>query len=135
MTALDSAPAGVFAKSQFLRPITKGLMLRSARLLLSSSRVPTRPVQPHVALAGSGFPVFLEHLQCRLIRMKNTTLHELPVQPLDPIPPPSAEQEQRVREGVEVELLLNQGGQAVDAFSKVCVPAGHVDAVGSREVI
>ena len=46
-----------------------------------------------------------------------------------------AVKEQRIREGVEVALLLNQGGQAVDPFPKVCVPAGNVDAVCAGEVI
>jgi hypothetical protein len=35
MTALLFAPRAVFANKKFLREITKGLMLRSARLLLS----------------------------------------------------------------------------------------------------
>ena len=36
--ALAFAPLGVLAKSQFLRPMTNGLMERSLRLLSSSSR-------------------------------------------------------------------------------------------------
>ena len=39
---LACAPPGVLANSQFFLPITNGLMLRSARLLLSSSRPSSR---------------------------------------------------------------------------------------------
>src|SRR5579872_4213010 len=42
--ALERAPRGVLAKSQFLRPITKGLMERSARLLSNSRRPSERKV-------------------------------------------------------------------------------------------
>ena len=59
----------------------------------------------------------------------------LPIQTLDPIPPPSAEQKQRIREGVEIEFLLNQGRKTVDAFSQICVSAGDEYTVGSHEVI
>ena len=38
ITALPFAPLAVLANRKFLREITKGLMLRSARLLLSSMR-------------------------------------------------------------------------------------------------
>ena len=42
LLALACALPGVLANSQFFLPITKGLMLRSARLLLSSRRPSSR---------------------------------------------------------------------------------------------
>ena len=39
-----------------------------------------------------------------------------PVQALDPVPPPSAEQEQRVGKWVQFKLLLDEARQAVYAY-------------------
>ena len=58
-----------------------------------------------------------------------------PVQSLDPIPTPSTEKEQRIGERIQIEFLLHHSGQAVDAFSQICVSTGNIYAVGSREVI
>ena len=57
-----------------------------------------------------------------------------PVQCLDPIPASAAEQEQCIGEWIQMELLLNHGGQAVDPAPKVGVAAGNVDLVRSREI-
>lgn len=51
----------------------------------------------------------------------------LPIQTLDPIPSPSAEQEQRICEWVQVKLLLNQDRKAIDPFPQIRVSAGNVD--------
>ena len=59
----------------------------------------------------------------------------LPIQGLDPIPFPSAEQEQGVGEGIQLELGLHQSGEAVDAPAQIRVPAGEIDAVCAGEVI
>ena len=55
----------------------------------------------------------------------------LPVQPFDPVPAPAAEQKQRICEGVQLELLLHHGGQTVDPFPQIRVPAGNIHPVGS----
>ena len=49
-----------------------------------------------------------------------------PVQRFDPIPPPTAEQEQGVGERIQMELLLNQRRQTVNAAPQVGVAAGNV---------
>lgn len=59
----------------------------------------------------------------------------LPIQRLDPIPPPSEEQKQRVCEGVKIEFALYHSGQAVDPFSQIRVAAGNVNTVCAGEVI
>ena len=45
----------------------------------------------------------------------------LPVQGLDPVFPSAAEQEQRVDEGIQLELLFDQSGQAVNPKPEVRV--------------
>ena len=57
-----------------------------------------------------------------------------PVQCLDPIPPSAAEQEQGVGERIQMELLLNHGGQTVNAPPQVGVAASDVDPVCPGEV-
>jgi len=59
----------------------------------------------------------------------------LPIQTLDPIPTPSAEQKQCIREWVQVKLLLNKDRKAFDPFSQICVSAGNVDVIGADKVI
>ena len=59
----------------------------------------------------------------------------LPIQALDPIPAPSAEQKQRVGKRVKVKFLLYHSRKPVDPFSEICIPAGDVNAVGTGEVI
>ena len=58
----------------------------------------------------------------------------LPVQRLDPIPPPSAEQKQRVAEWILFKFQLHQRRQAVDALPEVGVPAANVHLLGTCEV-
>lgn len=57
-----------------------------------------------------------------------------PVQRFDPIPPPTAEQEQGVGERIQIELLLNYGGQPVNPAPQVGVAAGNINPVSSGEV-
>lgn len=59
----------------------------------------------------------------------------LPIQTLDPIPTPSAEQKQCIREWVYVKLLLNKDRKAFDLFSQICVSAGNADVIGAGKVI
>ena len=59
----------------------------------------------------------------------------LPVQSLDPILPSAAEQEQRIAEGFQLHLLLDQGGQTVDPTAKIRIAALDVNMVGSVEII
>ena len=68
-----------------------------------------------------------------LVQQNKTVL--LPVQPLDPIPAPTAEQEQRVGERIQVELLLYHGGQPIDALAQIRIAAGDEDAVCAGEVM
>ena len=58
-----------------------------------------------------------------------------PVQALDPVPPPSAEQEQCVGKWIQLKLLLDEARQAVYAFAQICVAAGNVDFICAGEVI
>ena len=59
----------------------------------------------------------------------------LPIQGLDPIPPPPAKQKQRIGERIQVKLLLHHGGQAVDPLTQIRITAGNVDAVCAGEVM
>ena len=53
---------------------------------------------------------------------------------LDPIPPPATEQEQRVGEWIQIELLLNYGSQPINAPPQVGVAAGNVYPICPGEV-
>ena len=57
-----------------------------------------------------------------------------PVQCLDPVPLSAAEQEQRIAEGIQRELLLYDAGQTVYPSAQVSITAGDIDLVGSGEV-
>ena len=59
----------------------------------------------------------------------------LPVQRLDPIPASATEQEERVAEGIQRHLLLDQGGQTVDPTAKVGVAALDENVVCATEII
>ena len=59
----------------------------------------------------------------------------LPVQPFDPVPPPPAEQEQRVLKWIQAELTLHHPGQPVYPPPQVCVSAGHVDRAAALEIV
>ena len=58
----------------------------------------------------------------------------LPVQGFNAILPSAAEQEQRVGEGVQPELLLNQRSQAVNTKPEVSAAAGDYDPVCTGEI-
>jgi len=54
--ALDLAPTGVFENNQFFLPITKGLILCSARLLLISSHLSVKYPQYIFSTNGHRIP-------------------------------------------------------------------------------
>ena len=58
----------------------------------------------------------------------------LPVQSLDPVSPSAAEEEQRIGEGVQPELLFDKSGQAVNPKPEVGAAAGDYDAVCTGEI-
>ena len=58
----------------------------------------------------------------------------LPVQSLDPVTPSAAEEEQRVGEGVQPELLFNKSGQTVNTKPEVGAAAGDYDPVCTGEI-
>ena len=49
-----------------------------------------------------------------------------PVQALDTVSPPSAEQEQRVGKRIQFKLLLDEARQAVYALAQICAAAGNM---------
>ena len=58
-----------------------------------------------------------------------------PVQALDTVSPPSAEQEQRVGKRIQFKLLLDEARQAVYAFTQICVATGNIDFICAGEII
>ena len=58
-----------------------------------------------------------------------------PVQALDTVSPPSAEQEQCVGKWIQFKLLLDEARQAVYAFTQICAATGDVDLVRSSEIV
>ena len=56
------------------------------------------------------------------------------LQCLDPVSLSAAEQEQRIAEGIQGELLLYDTGQTVYPSAQVGIAAGDIDPVGSGEV-
>ena len=89
-----------------------------------------RREQPYLSLIPR--PLVDAALQA-LVQQNESIL--FPIQSLDPIPAPSAEKKQCIREGVQIEFLLHHSGQTVDAFSQICVAACKVHTVGPGEVI
>ena len=57
-----------------------------------------------------------------------------PVQRLNAIPASAARQEQGVGEWVQIELLLNHGGQTVNAAPQVGITAGNIHPVSAGKV-
>ena len=49
-----------------------------------------------------------------------------PVQALDAVSPPPAEQEQCVGKWIQFKLLLDEARQAVYAFTQICAATGNV---------
>ena len=58
-----------------------------------------------------------------------------PVQALDPVPPPPAEQEQRVGKWIQFKLLLDEARQAVYALAQICAATGNIDFICAGEVV
>jgi hypothetical protein len=59
----------------------------------------------------------------------------LPVQRLNPVAATPAEQKERVCERIQLKLLLNKTGKAIDTTSEICVSAGYVYVVCPVEII
>src|SRR5699024_5968380 len=59
----------------------------------------------------------------------------LPVQCLEPVPPPPAEQKQRPLKGIHLELSLYQIGQPINASLQVCVSAGNVPRAAAPKLV
>ena len=78
-------------------------------------------------------PWTLEAAGLQTLVQKNKSV-ALPVQGLNPVTAPATEQKQRVGEWIQVELLLDHGGQPVDPTAQVGVAAGDVHPVGSIKV-
>ena len=57
-----------------------------------------------------------------------------PIQCLDSVPAPAAEEEQCIGEGIQVKLLLNKGGQTVDPAAQIRITAGNVYPVCPSKV-
>ena len=58
-----------------------------------------------------------------------------PVQSFDPVPPSATEKEQRIAEGIQLHLLFDQGGKAVDTTAKIRVAALNENVVCATEII
>ena len=58
-----------------------------------------------------------------------------PVQALDTVSPPSAEQEQRVGKRIQFKLLLDEPRQAIYALAQIRVASGDVDLICTSEVV
>ena len=58
-----------------------------------------------------------------------------PVQALDPVSLPPAEQEQCVGKWIQFKLLLDEPRQAIYAFTQICVATGNVDFICTSEVV
>ena len=58
-----------------------------------------------------------------------------PVQALDAVSPPSAEQKQRVGKRIQLKLLLDEPCQTIYAFTQIRVAAGDVDLICTGEIV
>ena len=58
-----------------------------------------------------------------------------PVQALDTVSPPSAEQEQRVGKRIQFKLLLDEPRQTIYAFTQIRVAAGNIDFVCAGKIV
>lgn len=68
-----------------------------------------------------------------LVEKNETVL--LPVEALNAVSPPSTEQEQRIGEWVELELLLYHTGKTVNPFPQISISAGNIYPVCSAEIV
>ena len=68
-----------------------------------------------------------------LVQQDETVL--FPVQALDTVSPPPAEQEQCVGKRIQFKLLLDEACQAVYAFAQVCAATGNIDFICTSEVL
>ena len=87
--------------------------------------------QPSVLLSSNAERLVLTPRPLELALFKSLVEQEkavaLPVERLDSVGSPAAEQEQRVGTRVKTELLFNDGCQTVDPTAKIGVAAGEVD--------
>ena len=95
--------------------------------------------QPAVLLwrqfPGLGFrawPLEVSRLQALVQQEKTVTF---PVQCFHTVSASAAEEEEGVGEWIQLELLLNNAGQAVNPTSEVCVAAGNVDLACTGKVV
>ena len=58
-----------------------------------------------------------------------------PVQALDAVSPPPAEQEQGICERIQLKLLLDEARQAVYAFAQTCAATGNIDFICAGEAV
>ena len=58
-----------------------------------------------------------------------------PVQALDTVSPPSAEQEQRVGKRIQFKLLLDEPRQTIYALAQIRVAAGDIDLICTGEIV
>lgn len=87
--------------------------------------------QPAVLLSSNAERLILTPRPLELALFKSLVEQEkavaLPVERLDSVGSPAAEQEQRVGTRVKLELLFNDGCQSIDPTAKIGVAAGKVD--------
>ena len=87
--------------------------------------------QPSVLLSSNAERIVLTPRPLEHALFKSLVEQEkavaLPVERLDSVGSPAAEQEQRVGTRVKPELLFNDGCQTVDPTAKIRVAAGKVD--------
>ena len=77
-------------------------------------------------------PLEIAGLQALVQQQKSIAL---PVQCFDPVPASAAEQEQRIGEWIQLELLLDYAGQTIDSPSEIGVATGNIDLVSSGKII
>ena len=87
--------------------------------------------QPAVLLRGNAERLILTARPLKLALFKSLVEQEkavaLPVERLDSVGSPAAEQEQRVGTRIKFKLLFNDSRQTVDTTAKIRVAAGKVD--------
>lgn len=117
-TALAWAPSGVAQKSQFFLPTVNGRILRKKAC---------------VTLEATGSVTQRQEVvQILLIQEDNTILF---VQDrLDPVMAPPAEEEQGIIVFAHMELLFDDGTEAVDLFSHISTAAYDVDGIHPADI-
>lgn len=94
--------------------------------------------EPAILLWCQGFgltflPRPLEAAGFQTLIQQNESI-AFPIQRLDSVPPPTTEQEQRISEGIQLKLLLNNRGQSVNPKAQIRVTAGDINPVSAGEI-